>query len=237
MKSSLALGLILLMASSANAALIQGVGSLPNAQALLIPAINYVGTGPVRFGNATWSSNDPGSVFGSTSPFVYDSGPAGSPSEPIMRNDRDFPSSMKVTFDRPVKGVLAKIYWNNSASSPFGFNSGESAGFLPYSESGALLSEPGCTGDRAMNNCYWALNDNGANPDRFGRFFPESPGYFGFWFAEPVIKSIDFNNRFMGVTQLFFAPGVPEPANWAMLIAGFGLVGAMARRRRGAVVA
>lgn len=26
--------------------------------------------------------------------------------------------------------------------------------------------------------------------------------------------------------------GIPEPANWAMLIAGFGLVGAMARRRR-----
>ncbi len=26
--------------------------------------------------------------------------------------------------------------------------------------------------------------------------------------------------------------GVPEPANWAMLIAGFGLTGAMARRRR-----
>jgi|JI10StandDraft_1071094.scaffolds.fasta_scaffold11595_4 hypothetical protein len=30
---------------------------------------------------------------------------------------------------------------------------------------------------------------------------------------------------------------VPEPASWAMLIAGFGLVGAMLRRRRGTVVA
>lgn len=29
-------------------------------------------------------------------------------------------------------------------------------------------------------------------------------------------------------------PGVPEPASWAMLIAGFGLVGAVSRRRRGA---
>ncbi|WP_448580249.1 PEPxxWA-CTERM sorting domain-containing protein [Thermaurantiacus sp.] len=27
-------------------------------------------------------------------------------------------------------------------------------------------------------------------------------------------------------------PGIPEPATWAMLIAGFGLVGGMARRRR-----
>jgi hypothetical protein len=30
---------------------------------------------------------------------------------------------------------------------------------------------------------------------------------------------------------------VPEPANWALLIAGFGLVGAMARRRRGLLAA
>jgi hypothetical protein len=28
------------------------------------------------------------------------------------------------------------------------------------------------------------------------------------------------------------APGIPEPSTWAMLIAGFGLVGVMARRRR-----
>jgi hypothetical protein len=31
--------------------------------------------------------------------------------------------------------------------------------------------------------------------------------------------------------------GVPEPASWAMLIAGFGLVGAAARRRRVALTA
>ena len=30
-------------------------------------------------------------------------------------------------------------------------------------------------------------------------------------------------------------PGVPEPATWAMLIAGFGLVGATMRRRRAAI--
>jgi hypothetical protein len=32
-------------------------------------------------------------------------------------------------------------------------------------------------------------------------------------------------------------PGVPEPTTWAMLIAGFGLVGAVARRRRQVAVA
>jgi len=33
------------------------------------------------------------------------------------------------------------------------------------------------------------------------------------------------------------ANAVPEPASWAMLIMGFGLVGAAARRRKAAVAA
>ena len=42
-----------------------------------------------------------------------------------------------------------------------------------------------------------------------------------------------------GLVQIGTAAGgaVPEPASWAMLIAGFGLVGAVARRRRTAVAA
>ena len=39
-------------------------------------------------------------------------------------------------------------------------------------------------------------------------------------------------------TQIVFeSTNVPEPASWAMLIAGFGLTGAMLRRRRYAVAA
>ena len=37
--------------------------------------------------------------------------------------------------------------------------------------------------------------------------------------------------------QLSVAGGVPEPASWALMIAGFGLVGAAARRRSAKVVA
>lgn len=42
----------------------------------------------------------------------------------------------------------------------------------------------------------------------------------------------------LGTNDGGFDPGgnpVPEPASWAMLIAGFGLIGAMARRQRAAV--
>jgi hypothetical protein len=39
------------------------------------------------------------------------------------------------------------------------------------------------------------------------------------------------------ISEVPFVNDVPEPASWAMLIAGFGLVGATMRRRRNAAVA
>lgn len=39
------------------------------------------------------------------------------------------------------------------------------------------------------------------------------------------------------ITYVLSANAVPEPASWAMLIAGFGLVGAVARRRRAVAAA
>ncbi len=39
------------------------------------------------------------------------------------------------------------------------------------------------------------------------------------------------NLAFTGTVTFDAAPGVPEPANWMMLIAGFAMVGAAARRR------
>lgn len=51
-------------------------------------------------------------------------------------------------------------------------------------------------------------------------------------------RQVDFQN--IGFTAEVSIPvtpdpvgGIPEPATWAMLIAGFGMVGGMARRRRG----
>ncbi len=51
-------------------------------------------------------------------------------------------------------------------------------------------------------------------------------GAFGFYnYSQP-------NVTYAGLTETVLPPAVPEPASWAMLIAGFGLVGAAARRRR-----
>ena len=37
--------------------------------------------------------------------------------------------------------------------------------------------------------------------------------------------------------QLTYAPGVPEPATWLLMIGGMGLAGASLRRRRAALAA
>ncbi len=76
---------------------------------------------------------------------------------------------------------------------------------------------------------------------------PNATGFYCNWtpigvsFAG-VAKSIDFGGgaNFVAYDNITFGsvtPGVPEPASWAMLIAGFGLVGAAQRRRTSAVAA
>jgi hypothetical protein len=68
-----------------------------------------------------------------------------------------------------------------------------------------------------------------------------SLAFFGFTSTTPI-TSITVNNQFSG-SQVFdvvslsigSAAVVPEPQSWALLIAGFGLVGAAMRRRRAAI--
>ena len=53
--------------------------------------------------------------------------------------------------------------------------------------------------------------------------------------AVPIVNNIQNN---YGLNELkVFGTAVPEPTSWAMLMIGFGIVGAAARRRRSAEVA
>ena len=45
-------------------------------------------------------------------------------------------------------------------------------------------------------------------------------------------NTVIFGASQQGILETSFGSAVPEPASWAMLIAGFGLVGAMRRRQR-----
>jgi hypothetical protein len=63
---------------------------------------------------------------------------------------------------------------------------------------------------------------------------------FGFSFIATGPTTIKFqngpnNDGHVAIDDITLMAAVPEPATWAMLIAGFGLVGGAARRRRGAL--
>ena len=64
---------------------------------------------------------------------------------------------------------------------------------------------------------------------------PQSNGFVGFTTSTGYILQVGPDGYNGGISNLSFSTNaVPEPANWAMLIAGFGLVGATLRRRRAA---
>lgn len=55
----------------------------------------------------------------------------------------------------------------------------------------------------------------------------------GWTLAWDILSTPDYTFTTAQIRNLAFPAGVPEPATWAMLVAGFGFVGMAARRRRG----
>lgn len=75
-------------------------------------------------------------------------------------------------------------------------------------------------------------NDNGGGPiipEHYELNFPTNVQFVNAWLTGSN-GQVDFNN--IGFTAILSPPAVPEPAAWAMLIAGFGLVGSAMRRTR-----
>ena len=92
-----------------------------------------------------------------------------------------------------------------------------SSSSCPDSQLQTLTLTPGKSGFTAlMTGAQSGYDGPGYVID--GVFTPQS---FGTPFLIPAV-----------ITGIDFPPGVPEPATWAMLIAGFGLTGAAMRRRR-----
>lgn len=60
-----------------------------------------------------------------------------------------------------------------------------------------------------------------------------APGSAGLWQLQGNALQFSFGNQTKAAFRLYgTSAGVPEPANWALMIAGFGLAGAAMRRRR-----
>ncbi|WP_426165091.1 PEPxxWA-CTERM sorting domain-containing protein [Sandarakinorhabdus sp. DWP1-3-1] len=114
-----------------------------------------------------------------------------------------------------------------------------SAGFISTSIQFLAGDVVGILGSRGTTNSYGAGNyasaigGNAVTLARFGMQFPlATVDPQDLWTeAGGSISRVEFSYELGRLA----APGVPEPASWALLIAGFGLTGAAMRRRRVAV--
>jgi hypothetical protein len=162
------------------------------------------------------------------------------------------------TFSAAVDNTLSTAPVGGRISG-FGFNSNpDITAATPLSGpfTGSLLNAgfPQIGGQTSIDFCLTANNNCNGGGGGGVADGGSALQTFTLTFANPPTTSVIFNNfiiRYQSITGSRlgdsgigmgtggggFDPGggaVPEPASWAMLIAGFGLVGAVARRRRGA---
>lgn len=128
--------------------------------------------------------------------------------------------------DRPVFGVAETTFSFAGGANGFG---------------GIFNLDPGGRGQ----GLEFTLNLVGGGTEVAGRLRLEAPGFFGFTstkaFNSVTWRGFDTVNGVAETFNLdnaqFGAGAVPEPASWALMIVGFGLVGASMRRRNAAVAA
>jgi len=92
------------------------------------------------------------------------------------------------------------------------------------------------TGNSAYdyNTAYYNINIG--QPFVFINFLDTTGTFNKVVFSEP--SSYEYGGSFESDNHTvgFIAQGVPEPASWALMILGTGLIGGLARRRRGAAI-
>jgi hypothetical protein len=113
--------------------------------------------------------------------------------------------SFTLTFDAAITGFLAEVNWDRE---PY-----DNASITAFDMAGNEIEQIALS-DHAMDLA--------------------EPGFMGFGNTAAPIKSIRFSNAFIGIRNLAITPtaAVPEPATWAMMLLGFGMMGATLRYRR-----
>jgi len=191
------------------------VTSLSTPTAIVMPSVNYFGSGPQAFGPMTWTSDYGRSVFGYTGGYGFGSNGfwSGTPMAGLDTgsNNGNY-ASMTFTFAAPTKGVLAQMNWS-----------------LGTSNNNSVLARIYDSSDTLLEIVFLANNGN------VNSYMPD--GYYGFERANADIKKLVLSNAYVGARNFSYisSGAVPEPASWALMIGGFGLAGAAMRRRRSTV--
>lgn len=145
------------------------------------------------------------------SPVTFITGDGANPTSPVLSGSPTFNGPIAVLFDSDQSGV--------GFDGGF-FNAAGSTAITAFDRAGNRLGSVSNTG---LGIEFLGLVTSDGAPQIAGVFLelvgPEPAGF--------AIDNLRFGERGQVVV-----PGIPEPTSWAMLIAGFGLTGAVLRRRR-----
>lgn len=150
----------------------------------------------------------PGITFTSTAPAaygwsnLYGFGGNGSWAGTPMIGLNDAEGFFTLTFTSAISGFLADVNWTSNFSN--------NATMQAFDAKGAMIDE--------------LVLANGGNL--------VAPGFYGFSQTGNIISSIRFSNKYIGIRSISIAAAIPEPATWAMMLLGFGMIAGAARYRR-----
>lgn len=189
------------------------VGSISGGVIQPMPAVDYFGGGPQVFGSGiTWSSTNlfyqGGSVFGYTGGYGF-----------VGNGSWD--------------GGLGPMAGLNDSTDAYGVTDTMTFAFSsPVSAVGGFINYvPG-----SANNTVLAVYDSGMNliesysTNAFISSSTNDGVFIGFDEGVSNISYFTLTDNYVGITNLTTA--VPEPETYAMLLAGLGLLGFMAHRRK-----
>ncbi len=185
----------------------------PSLDLTAFPGFYTFTAGPVSLPNGiTYTSTSPGSVLGTGGYGLNDNG--------VMNTTRIIGTNsgsdvVTLTFANPVAAFGAGMNYAVIGGNPVGnapvISAFDAGGGLIASFNLETLA-PIRSGGANEFLLFRGINGNGT-----------------------LIKSFTMSGGFLIAGETFTSAVVPEPASWAMLIAGFGLTGAAMRRRRAAI--